>query len=182
MVNWVIVGLTAVLAVMAFLQWRIYCDILSATKTTERAYVSMSHVPPGLQFVDPSHDIRATIRISNTGHTPADIIGYDVRLAFGPLVTTPDRPAVPSGPPQTYIMPSDHIDLWLNFPGSMFQMTDVRTGNPELYLVGWVVYGDRFGRRHRSGYGRRFIVPIQEGGNNLVFIQEPGYNYEEDLV
>lgn len=46
--NWVIAGLTLVLGWLAYSQMAVSRDAHLATKAIERAYVTMSHHPPGL--------------------------------------------------------------------------------------------------------------------------------------
>ena len=48
-----------------------------------------------------------------------------------------------------------------------------------LYLFGYVDYTDQFGQNHRAGYARRYDPNIKKGQNNLVFVTEYGYNYDE---
>jgi hypothetical protein len=157
---------------------------LEVTKIIERAYVSMSHVPPGLSFIENPvghpHDARVTIRITNSGHTPADLIAHDVRLVFGPLLTNPGRPAIPTNSPTSVMMPNDHADVWLNFPITQDQYAAALLGGP-VAVVGWVVYRDRFEKRHRHGYARAYNQPAPGTLNNLMFVAESGYNYDEDL-
>jgi hypothetical protein len=68
---------TIVIAIFACLTWQTYKAILEASKTTERAYVTMSHASPGLSgdvlikdhqaTADPEsdHDISISIKIAN---------------------------------------------------------------------------------------------------------------------
>lgn len=193
--NWWLVRLTGMIAlftlglvVVGALQWLTYRDTLATNKVIERAYVSMSHYPVGLDFIAAAQDIRATIKLTNSGHTPADVIGYNFTMAYVPLIPNPARPPVPTTDPFLFIMPNDYINVWANIPSSMEAWHQIQTGAIPAFLIGWVVYKDRFGKRHRSGYGRRFVLPPpgltpaqQTAWNNLVFVDEPGYNYEEDL-
>jgi len=181
-----IATLTFGLVIVGVLQWLTYRDALATNKIVERAYVSMSHVQPGFVFVNNMtgnpHDIHVTVRITNSGHTPADILGYDVRLPFDTaLVNDPDWPPPNDESPIACVMPNDHFDVWLNFPIPSEVIDLLADAAIPSYLIGWVIYRDRFGKRHRSGYGRRYIQALVNGGNNLVFITEPGYNYEDDL-
>ena len=159
--------------------------MLEATKIIERAYVSMSHLPPGLVCVQNptgnAFDVRVTIRITNSGRTPADIVAHDVQLVLGPLIPNPARPPVPANPPTSVMMPGDHGDLWLNFPVSADVFAGIELGTQPAALVGWVVYRDRFGYLHRHGYARQYNLPAPGTANNLMFVAVPGYNYDEDL-
>jgi hypothetical protein len=180
---------TLVLVVVGGLQWWTYKDTLAATKVVERAYVSLSHVQPGLDFVEhptgQPFDIRATVRITNNGNTPADILGFAVTFAHGGgLVRNPARPPAPNGDPLFCLMPRDHIDLWNNFTVTSEVFGGVRDEHLPGFLIGWIVYRDRFGQRHRSGYARQYFAPGKPGDNNLLMVvgaEYVGYNYEEDV-
>jgi hypothetical protein len=130
-----------------------------------------------------NHDIRAIIGVKNSGNTPAEVLGYDVTLVHGiPLDPNPERPPIPSGPPLFSLMPRSSLNIWQNFPMASSQLLqEIRQGAIEPYLIGWVVYRDRFGNRHRSGYGRQYMEAGTANGNNLVFVLGSSYNYEEDL-
>jgi hypothetical protein len=180
-----LVLVTVGLLIVAWLHRQTYEATLAARKVIERAYVSMSHFPPGLQFIQTTQDIRATIKLTNSGHTPADVIGYDFTLVHVPLVSSPTRRQVPTNEPLLSIMPNDSISVWANVPSMIEVMHQIQNGSVPAFLIGWVVYRDRFGKRHRSGYGRRFVIPppgiTPADWTNLVFVDVPGYNYEEDL-
>jgi hypothetical protein len=61
-----------------------------------------------------------------------------------------------------------------------FEWNEVLAGTRILYAIGTVTYLDRMDRkRHRHFYGRQYIPNVP--GNNLVFMEDPPYNYEEDL-
>src|SRR5262249_62084080 len=53
---------------------------------------------------------------------------------------------------------------------------DVQLGQSRLTVFGYVDYIDQVGVRHRSGYAREYERADQ---NNLVYLTQPGYNYEE---
>jgi hypothetical protein len=78
-------------------------------------------------------------------------------------------------------MPSDPVDAWYNFPVQQNDFSDIQLGIQQAALVGWVVYRDQFGKHHRNGYARQFNPPAPGTSNNLMFVNLPGYNYDEDL-
>ena len=72
-------------------------------------------------------------------------------------------------------------------------------GGMAIYVIGYVDYIDRFGIRHRCGYGRRYEPAIDdktspayytetgefrledyEKRSNLPFILQAGYNYDRE--
>jgi len=120
-----------------------------------------------------------TIVVENCGRTPASVI--DVRLnisllAYGdPLPATIDYGThYPHGAP--FLVPGDTF-CWnkRTFDLGKLDALNPVNGTIRLCLFGYVEYLDAFGKSHRAGYAREYL-PIQ--GNNLVFITEPGYNYD----
>jgi hypothetical protein len=183
-----IVWLTVALVGLGWLQFRMYSEQLAATKIIERAYVDLSHQPPGLVFVGEEnglkHEVRVTIGIKNNGNTPSDVLAFKVTFVHGgDLLRNPERPPIPTTTDAIFtVMPRDTIYTWHNFPISSFiELQQIGDAIIPAYVIGWVVYRDRFEKRHRSGYARRLIRPSMFGTNNLVFVDVPGYNYEEDL-
>ncbi len=45
-------------------------------------------------------------------------------------------------------------------------------------LIGYVDYLDKFGGRHRGGYARKFAPELDGTDNNLIFVDQTGYNYD----
>ena len=57
----------------------------------------------------------------------------------------------------------------------------IQKGTKILHYVAYVDYIDKFGIRHRSGYGRTYNpAPVGFGGHNLIFITQHGYNYDRE--
>jgi hypothetical protein len=174
--------LTVVLAGMAVVQALIYYAIHRTTQRVERAYVDLSHDPPGLRMH--AHSIRFSIAIKNHGKTPADVTGAKmfVALAEGgarfpatPIYETPVRAKTAA-----FLMPGEAIHQWELRP--QFPRADIKrikNGERLLWLVGYVDYTDQFGRFYRSGYARRYIPkPLPGTKNNLVFETTPGHNFD----
>ena len=65
-------------------------------------------------------------------------------------------------------------------------LEDIRAGRKFLYVFGYVDYRDLFGVRHRGGYARRYeplvdkAEPNNPNRNNLVFADEPRYDYDRE--
>jgi hypothetical protein len=165
--------------------------MLHTTRIVESAYVNLSHTPPGIHFAETIVDgvtvrsLQVTLRVSNSGHTPADILWRGVQLLSGEgywLVPNPMRPDPGSAAGLiASLMPNDHIDFWHNFPiETSERMQGIGDGRIPTFITATLIYRDRFGRRHRHGYARQYIRPLENGGNNLVFAGS-GYNYDEEL-
>jgi len=67
----------------------------------------------------------------------------------------------------------------------------IMEGKMKVWAYGFVDYSDRLGKKHRSGYGRRYshMVDTKPQGlseekfakrNNLLFMNEQGYNYDRE--
>lgn len=151
---------------------------LEQTRTAERAYVKMSHMPPGLV---PSTEgtLSVTMRVQNFGRTPATVTDVIVTPHLTrPGARLPDRPTylgVSVFPTtQAFLVTNDHIFTTQAFPFPEWQY--VIAGLWTLYLFGYVDYIDAFGERHRGGYAR-MLAPDQRN-NNLVFITNTAFNYD----
>jgi hypothetical protein len=175
---------TVVIALAAVVQALIYGLMLSTSRQIERAYVNMSHYPPGLTFgfefsssTDPiwKQDVAVRMKVCNHGNTPARI----TRALIQPIVAVeplPDKPQYD----ETFgehidavLVKDDHIDI----PKPMrIQRSDLATikslGNNvaecihplRLFIIGYVDYIDRFGTRHRSGYARVYNHWVESKG------------------
>jgi hypothetical protein len=171
---------TAVIGCFTITIWKINDDQLKHGRRVERAYVNMSHKPPGIMFgTGPSISIE--IDIKNHGRTPARvtdallssmIVAEGRRLPDQPIYTNAAERQIPSA-----FLVADDFFIFAAFTAiTEEQFAQVRNGASRLCIVGYVDYIDQFGQRHRGGYGR---VYDREGtGNNLAFINERGYNYD----
>lgn len=171
----------------------------SAIRTIERAYVKMSHYPPGLNIEDASGMCWVKLQVKNFGHTPARVIDAFVTVKVLPnnepisanpvyktnLITSVYRVFLVTGDEATYYPTPFNIG-----PSSV---SDLRSGALNLWLIGHVDYLDMFGRQYRAGYARMYRYEVDmralypNGGigdeayanrNNLVFVTEEGYNYD----
>ena len=139
----------------------------------ERAYVSLSHLPPGLELdtvQTTSGDgiarsaVRLDIRLQNNGHTPARITRVLLRPFFG--ASLPADPQYNEGEygearggfiastgsvviGQEWLLPSERLTQ-IKSVGNL-----MRDEEPlKLWIIGYVDYIDQFDVRHRSGYAR----------------------------
>lgn len=150
--------------------------------TSERAYVKMSHVEPGVVFEE-NPTVRwceVTVRVENGGRTPAKVT--DARLTAWvrdweePLPPFPDiREQSDDSVPNAFLLPGDSFHVTRRFPLGKIDSPNPRTGDVRLCIFGFIDYIDAFEQRHRAGYAREFR---DERGNNLFFVDRPGYNYD----
>jgi hypothetical protein len=168
---------TLIIAAFTWRLWAATSGLWHHARAVERAYVKISHLPPGVSFNENGRAV-VTIQVINRGHTPAYVT--DVRLS--PIVMSKEemlavRPRYqpPSGPPaQAFLTASDHIFLTLEFVRD--DWAAVRAGAKKLYFVGYVDYIDAFKVRHRGGYAR--VYARHERTNNLAFVTNSAYNYD----
>jgi 4-amino-4-deoxy-L-arabinose transferase-like glycosyltransferase len=174
----IFVGL-GTLAIAAF-TWRLWAatsGLWHHARAVERAYVKMSHLPPGVTFNE-SGKATVTIQVINRGRTPAYVT--DVRLSPIVLLKTESLAArprykAPDGQSaQAFLVASDHIFIGMEF--TVQDWAAIKTGSKTLYFVGYVDYVDAFKGRHRGGYAR--VYNRHEQTNNLVFVTSSAYNYD----
>jgi hypothetical protein len=166
------VALTMGVVGMAIVQVLIYAGIHSTTKRVERAYVDLSHGQPGIEF-EADKPIRIQVAITNHGHTPADVVAVVVERFVGnelpddfpdirptevqnlflmpnaPLYWTPDEPGLPAVPKASY--------------DAIYDQKNPLT----LWIIGYVDYIDRFGKRRRNHFTRKFN-PLAKAQSILV--------------
>ena len=216
--DWSLVKLTGVLAIIGVIQIVVFGlqarrlhqtvkEMKIATKATEkaadaalktaknmevadRAYIKISHKPPGLVAVTPSPDLfygprirtyTVQMDVRNIGKTPAEI----TRFVFTQLIQSSNTPlpALPSYSPilkedamRTIMYGSDAIDPSLNVTIEEDDVHAIMAGEKHFYLIGYAAYIDHFGTCHRAGYARRYNPLATE--NNLFIVIQKGYNYD----
>jgi hypothetical protein len=161
-----------------------------AIRRIERAYVSISCVPPGLVIDEPPKDgpeasepqeLRIAIEVTNRGGAPANITAYLLTHHIGQGL--PEDPPYAKARPSSAkaFLPADHsfrFNCVLALGAK--DMAVVRTGQARLWILGYVDYRDNFQKRYRSGYARRWNPRSAESGNNLVIEAKPRYNYDRE--
>ena len=179
----------------------------------ERAYVGISHKPPGVDISSDNitrageehfggyHEAVFRFEIKNSGNTPATIT--DVSIAHYVGTAIPDPPTGPGTGERLFLLGKDSV---LDKRVFSLRHNDV-TGlglTLRLWILGYVDYIDKFGRRHRSGYARVYDPSIDanepiifkrsaEGSiiqgldkqrhdqrNNMPFVTQLGYNYDRE--
>ena len=168
---------TAFIAAFTYTLWDANRIAIEHTQTIERAYVKMSHPPPGLMFNSSGCDVRITIK--NDGVTPAritnafvnlKIFNADERLPTPPLYEVPEREPV-----RAFLVKEDIINFTETFSITLEEF-QAAPPNSILCVFGYVDYVDVFNVRHRGGYGRRYLPNATS--NNLGFVSQAGYNYD----
>lgn len=181
---------TGALIIVGWKQRQTYEATLATNRIIERPYVTMSHEPEGLSLrpnPGPHTAFEVSIKLVNTGHTPADIL--DLRcvraLSEAEALTELGVPApARTQPPIITLLPNDSFNYWQRTEVDPGVLDSVKFGTTPFWLVGSVTYRDRFeNKRHRQWYGRRYLRDVS--GNNLVYVfDDPRFhkfNREEDL-
>ncbi|MGE3188478.1 MAG: hypothetical protein AB7H88_22225 [Vicinamibacterales bacterium] len=129
----------------------------------------------------PLEAFRVDLVIVNLGNTPAQVSGSLLQVSA--IELTPDEP------PYNEDLRSESA-YWLLKGDSVVRHADGGFNEYEaewigdsrrrfrVYVFGYVDYMDRFGRRHRHGFGRRYDP--SDTNYNLRFVPEAGYNYDRE--
>lgn len=152
----------------------------------QRAYVSMSHNPPGFIIaaasVNNARSLRVVIAVTNKGNTPARVTDAQVFVHYSSNPLPADPPyATLTGPPSTaYLVKNEqfNIDSPFSYPEHIW--AQIQAGGLTLWVLGYVDYVDAFNQRHRAGYARRY-APGAPAQNNLPFETQHGYNYDRPM-
>jgi len=153
---------------------------VETTRTIERAYVQLSHMPPGVWFGQ-NGEVSVQMRVKNFGKTPARTQRVNVEFLY-----LPDN-IIPLDPP---LINSLNAVLSFMLPNDEFFFTEERgvllgsevvnrlmAGNGTLLVYGHVDYLDQFDRRHRAGYGRIYNH-LHHADGNLDLVTNRAYNYD----
>jgi hypothetical protein len=185
-------------------------NTLATNKDIERSYVTLSHIPPGIEVSDwvsdgGGHPIRVRkttihIKVANLGNTPAMITRTLVhsRITNEPLPPSPPYDEPHANTIRLSLVKGD--DFKMHGLGDIPEEMVTRVKQDpawKLYVLGYVDYMDKFKRRHRVGYARvynpikdtkeaftdergRFDEKAFDERNNLPFVTQPGYNYDRE--
>lgn len=159
-----------------------------STRIIERAYVQLSHVSdnksPGLIVNANSGACLVSIGIKNHGTTPARItrVFLTKRVLAEQLPEIPDYTMgsgeLPEQPIAAFLMKDVEIFVGLSFTIDPIDLPLIKERKKQLVVYGFVDYTDQFGRHFRGGYARNFFPGLVP--NNLIFVPQPGYNYDEE--
>lgn len=154
----------------------------TAVKLAERAYLKMSHSPPGLRIpTDPLSLPWVNMEVKNIGNTPARvtavILWRMILRETDPLPVVPPYPE-PEVVDELFLYRDDPFYFTKRFAVEQGEREQIDRGDKIFYVYGYVDYIDQFGQRHRAGYARRFGIQETSTSDNLLFVTQPGYNYD----
>jgi hypothetical protein len=160
-------------------------------ETANRAFVKMSHLPPGLNF-NAMGGAFVQMQVKNFGKTPARIV--DVVFDFTCIA---DVASIPINPPiidnrsqgSAFLVEGDEFFLNRQHALGAPLMDELKGGIGTVLVWGHIDYIDAFEQRHRSGYGRiyNFTRDIERDGvstedfeqrSNLDHVPRTAYNYD----
>jgi hypothetical protein len=213
--NVVIAAFTIVLACIARNQTRIAnrqrrlaAEAIATNKAIERAYIALSSHPPGLNIPGLTYtgkdgnavrNVEVYVSIKNYGNTPANVTYVLVQVLdrSEPLPEHPPYDESGLKPVSVSTVKGDDFTFFHSRSIDFGDIEDIRNGTSpkKLYVIGYADYIDKFGGRHRAGFGRWYnptpddvrlyqdesgTVDIKSFNerNNLLFITEPNYNYD----
>lgn len=172
---------TCILVRVGYLQRRTLDETLRSNEIIERAYVGLSHEPPGLAVL-PTIPLtaRVSVRVKNHGRTPASVTGISLSLLISSAPLPPESPYDPTSRVAAVLTAGD--EFFVALPITASQLAQIDAG-ATAYVLGYVEYRDQFGRGqvHRCRYARRYDAQSPRNGNNLVFVTEAGYNEERPV-
>ncbi len=177
-ITFLLVVVTGVLAAFTYGLWS---ETQRTLTVTQRPYIKISHLSPGLASNPNLHRYKVQIKIENIGQTPARIT-YAEFWKWTLLATE----TLPADPPYTPHEEREEAFLYRNdlfwwqkvFEVSDEDFTDIESGKKILCVYGYVDYLDQFWQRHRAGYARYYHPEGTPKGDNLALVIQPGYNYD----
>lgn len=161
---------------------------------SDRAYIKMSHYPPGLVRFNDTRMYEVRIRVKNFGQTPATIktivIKDEIRDNTNPLPDVPDYTSKRPNPiTDVFLVTNDEFTIYYAPTILGPEMKSIERREKILFIYGYVDYVDKFEIRHRAGYARLYDPGIDYRGpdvsdeafrnrSNLAYVAQPGYNYD----
>lgn len=128
----------------------------NSLETANRAFVKMSHLPPGLAY-NQMGETSVRMRVKNFGKTPARIIDVLVEFkCFDDIASIPDNPPIIETGSQVSAFLVEGDELFTGKQHSLGSpvIDKVQGGKITVLVWGYIDYLDAFDRRHRAGYGR----------------------------
>ena len=154
-----------------------------AVMLSERAYVQMSHVQPGLIIKPGGGMCRVQMRIKNFGRTPAritaEVLNVTPHIQGEQFPVAPEY-RIPTGRDsvKAFLLTGDEIFAWEVFESMVIDTSKLNSGEQVLLMFGYVDYIDIFNRHHRTGYARHYRP--RPDGDNLAYVAQSGYNYDRE--
>src|ERR1700733_3639195 len=138
-------------------------------QVVERAYVKLSHHPPGIYWQNPGlhvpeenreYWVRIGFRVKNLGKPPAHVT--EICLAYKPVGKGEKLPDVPNysegtiGPAHAFLVTEDEFSHLTRVKIAIEDKESIWKGDKRLFVFGYVEYRDKFGANHRGRYARRY--------------------------
>lgn len=159
-------------------------------RASERAYVTLSHRPPGLKFDDNVDSrqrrmVSVEIEVKNYGRTPATVGNvvvelFSERAGAIPLLGPSDEKT------SAFLVSGGYINVepWFIANDEVWALGRNGSGADTLRLRGRVAYTDKFGDQHVGAYERIYQPHVDifdeanPDRNNLVFERGARGNYD----
>jgi hypothetical protein len=142
-------------------------------RVVERAYVKLSHHPPGIYWENPrpadlfygqqdslEYWVRADLRVKNFGKTPAHVTEICLACKFlgegEKLPGQPDYSEGTIGPAHAFLVADDEFTHMTRVKIAIEDKRSIWDGAKRLFVFGYVEYRDKFGTHHRGRYARRY--------------------------
>jgi len=174
--------LTAAIGLIAFIQVRRMGETNEHMRAVERAYVTMSHHPPGILPVAErldgdlprwKHRLTLRMKVQNHGNTPAKITRalVQVIMTTAPFPPNPSYTETEGRDGHVSLVKDDSYSITIpyEFSGTGEKAWDLcgslgvlHNQGHRLYVIGYVDYIDKFDHRHRAGYGRVYEPAIDD--------------------
>lgn len=164
-------------------------------RVVERAYIKMSHFPPGLEWIGiEAGKFRVVMRVKNFGSTPGEVLGTFLThvVEIEPPSRLPYEGAHSTHEAEAFLVKDDEFRFMQEFQLTPEQYALYRNSKGVIFIAGYVEYRDRFGQRHFAGYARSYDRVRDVRGNyaseqdwaarnNLTFVGKAGFNFDAPL-
>jgi hypothetical protein len=142
-------------------------------QVVERAYVKLSHHPPGVYWENPrpadlfygqkeslEYWVRIDLRAKNFGKTPAHVtqicLAYQLVGKDESLPDTPNYSVGTIGPAHAFLVADDEFTHITRRKIAIEDKESIWKGEKRLFVFAYVEYRDKFGNHHRGRYARRY--------------------------
>lgn len=167
-------------------------DALATNREIERAYIAMDTkdlnvvgTPTGRggwDFRTPTA-IKFTVKFTNIGRTPGDLIGGAIGYSISPAPVTDVTRLMVRDMTRALLYPGKEIDFHVEITEDKELLARLMTGDnrdDRLWLRGIFDYRDRFGNFHTAGYCRCWHST--KHGHGFAFTPETGpLNYDRPM-
>lgn len=162
--NWLVAAFTLLLALIAYRANQHF-------RVSERAYVKLSHRPPGLYFEFPARQevlyhhnrtvwVRCDLRVKNFGKTPSSITTVTIAHKIAAVGKNISQPAYNNAiiiNSDAFLVCDDEFTQPYRAAITHEEFDAILRGESLLFLFANVEYTDKFKARHRGTYARRYV-------------------------